>query len=351
MIEEKFASLYNPSRENAIDEAMVPYKGRSSLKQYMPKKPVRRGLKVWMRADSNNGYVSQFQVYVGKETSAEIGLGARVVKDLTQKIADKHHHIFCDNFFTSVKLFQELHEVGVYATGTLRADRRGFPDDLKGCVKKGFKERGECNIRRSRINTNLSVCVWQDTKVVTACTTFCQTNQLSEVQRKMKNGERRTFSCPEAIQTYNKYMGGVDKNDQLREYYHVRLKSRKYYKYLFWMMFDVAITNMLILARANPALYAATTTVKKFHATLARELLDGYCSRKRRGRRPTVCTKRFKGSEHYPLLGDGKQHLCHYCFSQGIRKDTKWYCKECNMYLCHNGHDTECFLVYHLNYV
>ena len=68
MIEEKFASLYNPSRENAIDEAMVPYKGRSSLKQYMPKKPVRRGLKVWMRADSNNGYVSQFQVYVGKET-------------------------------------------------------------------------------------------------------------------------------------------------------------------------------------------------------------------------------------------------------------------------------------------
>ena len=32
MIEEKFASLYNPSRENAIDEAMVPYKGRSSLK-------------------------------------------------------------------------------------------------------------------------------------------------------------------------------------------------------------------------------------------------------------------------------------------------------------------------------
>ena len=136
----------------------------------------------------------------------------------------------------------------------------------------------------------------------------------------------------------------------MREYYHVRLKSRKYYKYLFWM-FDVAITNMLILAQRNPALYAATTTVKNFRATLAHELLDGYCSRKRRGRQPTVCTKRFKGSEHYPLLGDGKQHRCHYCFSQGIRKDTKWYCKHCTMYLCHNGHDTECFLVYHLNYV
>ena len=38
MMEEKFASLYNPSRENAIDEAMVPYKGQSSRKEYMPKK-------------------------------------------------------------------------------------------------------------------------------------------------------------------------------------------------------------------------------------------------------------------------------------------------------------------------
>ena len=145
-------------------------------------------------------------------------------------------------------------------------------------------------------------------------------------------------------------MGGVDKNDQFREYYHVRLKNKKYYKYLVWMI-DVAITNMLILARTNPALYATTTTVTKFRATLARELLDGYFLRKRRGRRPTVCTKRFKGSQYYPLLGDGKQHRCHYCFSQGIRKDAKWYCKECNMYLFHNGHDNECFLVYHLNYV
>ena len=32
---------------------MVPFKGRSTLKQYMPKKPVRHGFKVWMLADSH----------------------------------------------------------------------------------------------------------------------------------------------------------------------------------------------------------------------------------------------------------------------------------------------------------
>ena len=83
------------------------------------------------------------------------------------------------------------------------------------------------------------------------------------------------------IETYNKYMGGVDKNDQLREYYHVRLKSRKYYKYLFWMLFDVSITNTLIIARGNPALQAATKIVKKFRTTIAHELLHCYCSRER----------------------------------------------------------------------
>ena len=93
VLEKKFQSLYNCHRECAIDEAMVPYKGRSSLKQYMPNKAVRRGLKVWMRADSITGYIAQFQVYVGRETCAERGLGARVVKDLTKNLEDKNYHI------------------------------------------------------------------------------------------------------------------------------------------------------------------------------------------------------------------------------------------------------------------
>ena len=349
LIEDRFSILYNPHRECSIDEAMVPYKGRSSLKQYMPKKPVRRGLKVWMRADGVTGYVSQYQVYVGKEVSSETGLGARVVKDLTSTLVGKYYHIFCDNFFTSVKLFHQLHRDGVYATSTMRADRRGFPEALKTHVKKGLRERGESEIRQSEINTNLTVCVWQDSKPVTACSTFCPTTPQDTVERKMKNGERKTFPCPNTITAYNKFMGGVDKNDQLRQYYHVRLKSRKYYKYLFWMIFDVAITNALIIARANPVLQKETKSVKSFRTALSHELLNGYCSRKRKGRRPTVSTKKFH-NEHYPFLGDGQQHRCEYCSLKGIRKATKWHCRDCNIYLCHKGTDTDCFLLYHLSH-
>ena len=64
-----FEESYNPHRECAIDEAMIPFQGRSSLKQYMPLKPVKRVIKVWVRADSHNGYFNQFQIYKGKGTN------------------------------------------------------------------------------------------------------------------------------------------------------------------------------------------------------------------------------------------------------------------------------------------
>ena len=38
-----------------------------------------------------------------------------------------------------------------------------------------------------------------------------------------------TIKQPLNITSYNKYMGGVDKADQLRSYYQLRMKSRKFY--------------------------------------------------------------------------------------------------------------------------
>ena len=79
-----------------------------------------------------NGYFCRFEVYCGKKGSnVEKGLAARVVKDLTNDFQGKHHHVFFDNFFTSLELIQDLKEVGIYACGTARKNRRGFPDQLQ----------------------------------------------------------------------------------------------------------------------------------------------------------------------------------------------------------------------------
>ena len=101
-------------------------------------KPIKRGIKVWVMADSHTGYFSKFQVYTGKGDSPEKGLGPRVVKSLTEPLKHKFHHVYFDNFFTSEQLLVDLEKDGIYACGTARKDRRGFPAALKQ-VK--FKER------------------------------------------------------------------------------------------------------------------------------------------------------------------------------------------------------------------
>lgn len=122
-LRQRFLESYNSQKENAIDEAMVPFKGQSSLKQYVSLKPVRRGFKIWVRADSNNGYMCDFSVYIGKEESAEEDLRPKVVKKLSRPLIGGHYHLFFDNFFSTVKLFNDLLEDGIYNCGTFRRNR------------------------------------------------------------------------------------------------------------------------------------------------------------------------------------------------------------------------------------
>ena len=66
-------SMYNPHCDVSIDEAMIKFKGRSSMKQY-----IKWGFKVWVRGDAINGYISELEVYAGKTTEkGEKGLGKK----------------------------------------------------------------------------------------------------------------------------------------------------------------------------------------------------------------------------------------------------------------------------------
>ena len=48
-ISETYLHYHDLIREQSIDESMVKFKGRSTMKQYMPQKPIKREYKVWVR--------------------------------------------------------------------------------------------------------------------------------------------------------------------------------------------------------------------------------------------------------------------------------------------------------------
>ena len=64
----------------------------------------------------------------------------------------------------------------------------------------------------------------------------------------------------------------TDRADTLQIDYNVCLKCRQYYKYIFWLLLDLAITNSYILYHSQPDL--GRVKLKDFQVSLANELIN-----------------------------------------------------------------------------
>ena len=125
------------------------------------------------------------------------------------------------------------------------------------------------------------------------------------------------------------------------------MMCRKFYKYIASFLFDVAITNSFILycmAHTNQILKSL-----KIREILATELIGNYCSRKRPGRGSHVV--KSLPLLHLPiriLCENGpKRGRCALCKQKKRRSDSQWYCRECDVWLCHQGFEDDCFLGWH----
>ena len=114
----------------SIDESMIKFKGRSSLKQYLPKKPIKRGFKVWTLVDSKNGDVYDFEIYKGKDAERDCTLGEHVVKRLVVDLEFSYRKLYFDNYFASPVLLDYLYKKGIYAASTVRVDRKYMPKEF-----------------------------------------------------------------------------------------------------------------------------------------------------------------------------------------------------------------------------
>ena len=133
----------------SVDEAMIPFKGRLGIKQYMKDKPVRFGIKVWVLADAVTAYCYNFDVYIGKNAEVvknNLGLSSKVVIELTKPLEMKGYQVYTDNFYTGPQLADYLYGRNTYLCGTVRTNRKGYPKDLvpQEDVWNGASQTGEC---------------------------------------------------------------------------------------------------------------------------------------------------------------------------------------------------------------
>ena len=111
---------------------------------------------LYLLCDSENAFLSDFNVYLGKGNASEHGLGYHVATRMTRDITGKYFRVYFNNYFTSVQLMIHLLADDIYSCETVRMNRRGFPDDLKGRLRL---QRGQSVTRQKG---NLTPSVWQD---------------------------------------------------------------------------------------------------------------------------------------------------------------------------------------------
>lgn len=101
-----FPEMYSQSRYLSVDESMIAFTGRTTMKQYMPLKPIKRRFKVRVIACAVSGHRYFFDIYTGKALGGEInfGLGEKVVLLLTRALEYLGYCIFFDNFLVAYHL-------------------------------------------------------------------------------------------------------------------------------------------------------------------------------------------------------------------------------------------------------
>ncbi|CAM4569051.1 unnamed protein product [Leuciscus chuanchicus] len=331
------------SEKLSVDEQMVPFKGRSRLKQYLPKKPKKWGYKLMVLAGSD-GIPHNFEVYTGKVVRppqlVDIGSSGNVVLRLAQPVPQhKNYKLYFDNWFTSVPLQLELARQGVHCLGTVRSNRLPGSNMISDAELKR-SGRGSFEEKTALVsNTTLHAVKWYDNRSVTLLSDYVGAHPVTHVQRWDRSSKAVIdVPCPAVVRDYNQHMG------------------RDMIVVTCWLLYKRDCKcNDLTNAEVMP-LYA-------FKSYIAQGLCkSGKSLEKKRGRpsggisneyeakkmRPgftapiPVPDVRMDATGHWIIMDEKKGR----CRVPGCKGTPKAKCRKCNTHLCFTS-TSNCFLKFH----
>ena len=196
-----------------IDEHLCRYRSKCNFRQYLPSKPDKYSIKVWVIADSLNYYHINLEVYLGKHQKQ-----SNKTEDVVLRLAAKlrpGHCLVGDNYFTSLKLCETLSsDKSNFYYGTNKSILREVPNvlsQLEGIPQYSSKvlfyreNTLVSNIRKKNSNVLLLSNVHHNTEIV-------------ETEKKK----------PRVIHDYNLHKSGVDKLDQMMKEHRPYRSTRRW---------------------------------------------------------------------------------------------------------------------------
>nr|XP_023677336.1 piggyBac transposable element-derived protein 4-like [Paramormyrops kingsleyae] len=236
---ERLPVMYTPGENITVDKRLIPFRSRCAFRQYMPRKPGKYGLKLWVASDSASSYAYNVQIYTDKPSNepAEAKLGMRVVLDLMVGLTSRT--VVCDNFFTSYELGQELLKRKLTMLGTIRKNRGELPSALLS--RKGSPVHSSTFAHTD--NTTVVSYLAKKNKNVLLMSTAHREARIS----------CRADGKPQIILEYNKTKGGVDTLDMCTAKYSCQRRTCRWPVAIFFNMIDIAAYNAFVIwGELNP---------------------------------------------------------------------------------------------------
>lgn len=211
-----------PGAKLVIDESMIPWRGRLVFRQYLPNKTHKYGVKVY-KLCTVEGYTLRLILYCGKSRdNTGLGHSHAIVLELLEGYLNEGRTLFCDNFYTGIPLAEDLAAKNTYICGTLKTNRKGIAQDMKGRMKKG-----ECIGRQCQHGTK--IIHWVDKRSVLMLTNVPNHDDtLLDSGKTSRKGE--AIMKPLVVMDYNSAKKGVDFSDQMGSYHSSVRKSLKWYR-------------------------------------------------------------------------------------------------------------------------
>lgn len=337
-----FQKNYKPSEIVCVDESLVPYKGRLAIKQYIPNKSSKYGIKLFKLCCAH-GYTWNLCVYCGKERDPSGAVPTKVVMKLSEGLLDAGRTIVTDNYYSSLQLANCLLDRETHLLGTLRKNRKGNPKEVIGKQLK----KGEVIAKEN--DRGVVILKWKDKRDVL----MISTKHTAEMEVLEKNG--REISKPKMVLDYNKGKSSIDISDQMSKYNtSLRRTVKWYHKLAVELLFGTALLNAQIIYNL---LAAKKLSITAFKEEIAKELLKKPAETEVCETTPPTSRRRSLQSHRFdkkPGKFDKVRKYCKGCYAKCSKGETTknkvkkvvTFCRDCvdEPHFC-----LECFHSYHRN--
>ena len=273
-VQSTMQAAWTLGRNIVIDESMILYNGRAiRWVQYMPKKPIKHGIKVFALCCAETGVLIAFLIYTGKdfddpgEDWSAIGVVDRLLSMAGLLTKGVGRTLYTDNWYTSIALMEHCYRLyGFFLVGTFAMTKKlsrtaaDFPFHKLSNSALKLVDRGWARRATKRFGAGVrsfigQATTWKDKKQVGFVHNECVEPIGQDFVLRYSPVARERLPVPSVavVKKYAEDYNGVDRKDRDTSDWTVSVRTNRFYLRIFFWQLDASIHLMYNIAIRIPS--------------------------------------------------------------------------------------------------